>query len=69
MIKLLCTYSSTRLLFIIMDILECRLPRYRTNSYKVQLVHTGVCNVTHICDWICEKGSSTHIQFYELGRP
>ena len=22
-----------------------------------------------ICDWICEKGYSTHIQFYELGRP
>ena len=29
------------------------------------------CNliITSICDWISEKGSSTHIEFYECGRP
>ena len=26
-------------------------------------------NFMHNCDRICEKGSSTHIQLYELGRP
>ena len=25
-------------------------------------------NSADICDWICEKGSSTHIQLYKLGR-
>ena len=26
-------------------------------------------NEVLLCDWICEKGSSTYIQFYKLGRP
>jgi len=34
---------------------------------KLREEEASLVLVTPICDRICEKGSSTHIQFYELG--
>ena len=44
-----------------------------SKDFFIGMVHCETINTpdrnVSICDRICEKGSSTHIQFYELGRP